>query len=197
QAEDGIRDWSVTGVQTCALPICPSVIMRLVRSLLAYSILLLAAAQPRSLLAQYQKYEGQPVANLRFEPAEQPLGGAELFEMLPLKRGEPLRMAVVRASLERLFATGRYRDIQVDAEPYSGGVIVKFITANSWFIGDISVTGRVGNPPNRGQLGNATRLDLGQPYIESNLETAVSGQRHLLEGNGLYLSAIHPVFDYD
>src|SRR5438046_5434299 len=24
QAEDGIRDWSVTGVQTCALPICGS-----------------------------------------------------------------------------------------------------------------------------------------------------------------------------
>src|SRR5262249_59770663 len=24
QAEDGIRDWSVTGVQTCALPICCS-----------------------------------------------------------------------------------------------------------------------------------------------------------------------------
>src|SRR5438093_5773813 len=24
QAEDGIRDWSVTGVQTCALPICAS-----------------------------------------------------------------------------------------------------------------------------------------------------------------------------
>src|SRR5829696_8862897 len=23
QAEDGIRAWSVTGVQTCALPICP------------------------------------------------------------------------------------------------------------------------------------------------------------------------------
>src|SRR5262249_59127256 len=25
QAEDGIRDWSVTGVQTCALPICATV----------------------------------------------------------------------------------------------------------------------------------------------------------------------------
>src|ERR1017187_374501 len=53
----------------------------LVRSLLAYSMLLLAAAQPRSLLAQYQKYEGQPVVNIRFEPAVQPLEGAELFEM--------------------------------------------------------------------------------------------------------------------
>src|SRR5262249_59660122 len=27
QAEDGIRFWSVTGVQTCALPICPTRIM--------------------------------------------------------------------------------------------------------------------------------------------------------------------------
>src|SRR5262249_59813931 len=26
QAEDGIRDWSVTGVQTCALPICVRVV---------------------------------------------------------------------------------------------------------------------------------------------------------------------------
>ena len=25
QAEDGIRDWSVTGVQTCALPICGNI----------------------------------------------------------------------------------------------------------------------------------------------------------------------------
>src|SRR5438046_9888824 len=28
QAEDGIRDWSVTGVQTCALPICRGGILR-------------------------------------------------------------------------------------------------------------------------------------------------------------------------
>jgi outer membrane protein assembly complex protein YaeT len=169
----------------------------LVRSLLASLTLLLAAVGPRSLLAQYQKYEGQPVVNIRFEPVVQPLEGAELFQMLPLKRDQPLHMSVVRASIARLFATGRYRDIQVDAEPYNGGVIIKFITSNSWFIGDVSVSGRIEDPPNRGQLANATRLELGQPYIESELETAVNGQRHLLEGNGLYLSSIHPVFDYD
>jgi outer membrane protein insertion porin family len=174
-----------------------SVIIELVRSLLAFPILLLAAAQPPSLLAQYQKYEGQPVVNIRFEPAVQPLEGAELFEMLPLKRGEPLRMSVVRASVERLFATGRYRDIQVDAEPYTGGVIVKFITTNSWFIGNVSVSGNVNDPPNRSQLSNASRLELGQQYTDNDLNTAVTGQRRLLEGNGLYLSTIHPFFDYD
>src|ERR1017187_3314855 len=153
----------------------------MVRSLLAYSILLLAAAQPRNLLAQYQKYEGQPVVNIRFEPAVQPLEGAELFEMLPLKRDQPLRMSVVRASMERMFATGRYRDIQVDAEPYNGGVIIKFITTNSWFVGNVSVSGMVEDSPNRGQLANASRLDLGQPYNDNDLETAINGQRRLLE----------------
>src|SRR5690606_39615664 len=29
QAEDGIRDFHVTGVQTCALPICPLIVNRL------------------------------------------------------------------------------------------------------------------------------------------------------------------------
>src|SRR5262249_58053634 len=33
QAEDGIRDWSVTGVQTCALPIWPRRRLGLLRAL--------------------------------------------------------------------------------------------------------------------------------------------------------------------
>jgi outer membrane protein insertion porin family len=171
--------------------------MGLVRSQLAFLILLLAAVRPRSLFAQYQKYEGRPVLNIRFVPAVQPLEGAELFEMLPLKRDQPLGMAVVRASIERLFATGRYRDIQVDAEPYDDGVIVTFMTTNSWFVGNVSVGGNVDDPPNPGQLSNASRLELGQPYTDRDLDIAVNSQRRLLEGNGLYLSAIRPVFDYD
>src|SRR5260370_13824623 len=174
--------------------------LELVRSPLAYTaciILLLAAAQPPSLLAQYQKYEGRPVVNIRFEPAEQPVEGSELFEIVPLKRGQTLRMPVVRASVERLFATGYYRDIQVDAEPYNGGVIIKFITTKTWFVGDVSASGRINSPPNRGQLVNATRLELGQPYLDSQLEPALNVQPHLMETHGLYLGAIRPVFDYD
>ena len=174
-----------------------SVIMMLVRLLLVFPILLLTAAQPRDLLAQSPKYEGQPVVNIRFEPAGQPLEGSELFEMLPLKRDQPLRMAVVRASIERLFATGRYSDIQVDVEPFSGGVIVKFITTNRWFVGNVSVAGNIDDPPNRGQLANASRLEAGQLYTDADLEAALAGQKRLMEGNGLYLGSIHPVFSYD
>ena len=80
---------------------------------------LLAAAQPQPLLAQYQKYEGMTVTNIQFDPPDQPLEAAELHDILPLKMGQPLRMADVRASIERLFATGRYADIQVDARALS------------------------------------------------------------------------------
>jgi outer membrane protein assembly complex protein YaeT len=173
--------------------------MNLVRSLLANFpcvVVCLAVAQPCTLLAQYQKYDGKEVLTIQFDPVEQPLDPSELYEILPLKIHQPLNMATVRASIERLFATGRYADIQVDAEAYQNGVIVRFLTKNSWFIGSVSVVGSLSNP-NPGQLENATRLDLGQPYTDAKLQEAVAGQQRLLESNGLYGRGIHPVLDYD
>ena len=173
--------------------------MILVRSLLAYFpclLLFLAAARPGTLLAQYQKYAGKEVLTIQFDPAVQPLDPTELHEILPLKIHQPLSMAVVRASIERLFATGRYADIQVDAQPYQDGVIIRFLTKNSWFIGSVAAVGSLSNP-NPAQLDNATRLDLGQPYTDARLQEAVAGQRRLLESNGLYLSSIRPVLNYD
>jgi outer membrane protein insertion porin family len=174
--------------------------MILVRPRLTYlpcAILLLMAGEPAALMAQYQNFEGKPVLAIHFEPVEQPLESSERFEILPLKAEQPLRMSVVRASIDRLFATGRYADIQVDAQPYQDGVIITFVTKNSWFITGISVAGKVSDPPNPGQLENATRLDLGQPFTESELQRALDGQKRLLESNGLHRSRLHPVFEYD
>src|SRR4051794_6165108 len=109
--------------------------MRMVRRLFAHkvcAILLFAAAQT-TLHAQYQKYEGSMVRNIQFRPKEQPLEAEELHNILPLRMNEPLHMAIVRATIERLFATGRYADIQVDTEPYHDGVAITFITRNTWF----------------------------------------------------------------
>jgi outer membrane protein assembly factor BamA len=174
--------------------------MSLVRPLLAYcscALLCFVAAQPARLAAQPSAYEGKKVVNILFEPRDQPLEPSEIAEMLPLKSGQPFEMSTERAAIERLFATGRYADIQVDVELYNEGVIVKFITKNSWFIGNVSVSGRRSDPPNRGQLVSATRLELGQPYTESKLAAAIAGQKHLLESNGLFVGDVHPVFTYD
>jgi outer membrane protein assembly factor BamA len=124
--------------------------MRLVRPLLAYcscALLFFLVAQPTRLAAQASPYEGKPVVNIIFEPREQPLETSEIAAMLPLKRDQPFHMSTEREAIQRLFATGRYSDIQVDLEPYNNGVIVKFITKNSWFIGNVSVFGRTSSPP--------------------------------------------------
>src|ERR1039458_8701763 len=78
--------------------------MRMVRQTLAHlpcALVLLALARPDALLAQYQKYEGQTVLNIQFEPKTQPLEPSELHAILPLRQDQPLRMADVRRSIER------------------------------------------------------------------------------------------------
>ena len=173
--------------------------MMLVRSpfALSLSIILIWAAAAPVLLAQAQQYEGKNIVNIQFDPVEQPLAPSDLNAILPLQRGQPLRLADVRASIERLFATGRYTDIQVDAEASNDGVVIRFLTKNSWFIGNVHVGGRPSDPPNAGQLENSTQLDLGQPYTDAKLQQATEGQHRLLESNGLYRSQLRPVLTYD
>ncbi|MBZ5575817.1 MAG: BamA/TamA family outer membrane protein [Acidobacteriia bacterium] len=154
-------------------------------------------AQPKALHAQYQNYQGKDIVNIQFMPVDQPLDPGALFEILRLKRGQPLRIQDVSDSVDRLFATGRYADIQVEAEPYNGGVIIRFLTKNSWFIGNVHAAGAISDPPNSGQLENAANLDLGQPYTDAKLQEGIVNQKKLLENNGLFRPQIRPIFDYD
>ena len=71
---------------------------------------------PAILFGQAQKYEGKQILAIQFDPKEQPLDPSELHDILPLKPDQPLSLTEVRATIERLFATGRYADIQVDVE---------------------------------------------------------------------------------
>jgi len=169
------------------------------RSLARYLIVSgLACAQ--MIWAQEARYEGQPIADIQFVPEQQPLAAAELANAVALRKGEPLRLAGVHATIERLYATGVYEDIQVDAAPApapASGVIVRIITTNSWFVGNVAALGHISDPPNAGQLTNVTRLNLGQPFTETDIGPAQSAIQHLLESNGLHESTIRPELSYD
>ena len=160
-------------------------------------ILIIGMLDPPALLAQYQKYEGKQVLTVQFEPKNQPVEPSELHDILPLQKDKPLRMADVRVSIERLFATGRYSDIQVDAEAYQDGVIIRFLTKSSWFTGSVTATGNIDEPPRAAQLENAAGLDLGQPYSDAKLQTSLADQQRLMESNGLFRSQIKPFFEFD
>ena len=136
--------------------------MKLLRKCFAISILavlLLAASGQLPTYAAEPSLENVRIANIVFEPPAQPLEGSELFALLPVKRGEPYHAADVRTGIERLYATGRYQDIQVDAT-LSGndGVLIRFITKGSWFVGGVSAKADFSEPPSANQIVNVARL---------------------------------------
>ncbi len=114
-----------------------------------------------------------------------------------MKVAQEYSAAAIREAIERLYATGRYQDIQVDASPADGGLAIRFITKNSWFIGKVATKGDVGEPPNAGQIVNASRLRLGDPFDMAAVPGAVENVRKLLVENGYFDPEVNPEFDYD
>ncbi len=148
-------------------------------------------------LAPRSTYEGQRIVNVRFDPPAQPVASDDLNRLLTWKAGDVLHLADVRAAIKRLYATGGYSSIDVDTEPAAGGVRLVIRTTEQWFIGPVEVHGKVNLPPSEGQLADASRLDLGQPFTDDDLQNALKGMRGLLERNGLYQAQITPKIERD
>ncbi len=142
-------------------------------------------------------FEGRTIASLSFDPARQPLDSREIAAILPVKAGQPYRAADIRATIERLFATGRYQDIQADASDVPGGVAVRFITSGSWFVGNVAADEDFSEPPTAGQVVNASHLDLGTPFDPGQIPVAVENIRKLLVDNGYFNPQIDPQLRYD
>src|SRR5277367_1346449 len=110
------------------------------------------------LKADWRQWEGKTIADIEF-PRDQPLYPDELRDILTslhITKGAPLHQDDIRDSIQRLFETGRFADIQVDAAPGQNGVVVQFLTKNALFIGNVRVEGKIPQPPNHGQLANAS-----------------------------------------
>jgi outer membrane protein assembly complex protein YaeT len=139
-----------------------------------------------------EDYQGKRITSIRFEPAEQPIPESELKESVrSLTVGQPLRPVDVRAAIERLFGTGRYEDIEVDAAADGEGVALTILTDPERFVREVRVEG-VPEPPNAGQLANTTKLELGQPFAQSQIRQAVESILDLLRLNGFYLAKVDP-----
>ncbi len=143
-----------------------------------------------------EDFEGRPVQALEFEPQQQPFSREYLQEILPLKTGQPLRLAEVRAAIERLYATGRYAGIRVDARAAAGGLILTFLTTGNYFVGRVTVQ-PVSAPPPAGVMANSTRLQLGALYVTSEIDQAIANLRDVLRNNGFPETRIEPEYRYD
>jgi outer membrane protein insertion porin family len=162
-----------------------------------YPIIVFFILSPPALIADASAYEGKTIAHILFVPREQPVDAEELHNILPVKERTPFHMDDIRAAITRLYATGTYADIKVDAELRDGDLILRFITQNNWFIGHVAVKGKFKGPPSAGQLANASRLELGELQTDEKMNQALNGIQQLLRSNGYFEAQAQPRFEYD
>jgi outer membrane protein insertion porin family len=140
-------------------------------------------------LAPGTVWEGRVISRIDWTPAEQPLPQDELDRLLPLHKGSVLSMEEVRAAIQNLYLTGRYSDVVIDADSDGTGVALRVSTEFTFFVGRVEVQGE-SEPPNRNQLITATRLELGAPLVEADLNRSVDALQVRLTANGLYNATI-------
>jgi outer membrane protein assembly complex protein YaeT len=154
-----------------------------VRAALVVSLIALArmgAAQDA------QTFEGRRIARIQFDPQFQPLPDAELARLLPFQVGSELRATDVHDAIQKLYNTGRYSDIQVDGtEEPPDAVIITIRTSRTFFVSGVTFDG-VADPPTKGQLFTAAKLELGKEFNEAQLQTAAINIQERLRANGLY-----------
>src|SRR4051794_6488169 len=131
------------------------------------------------------RYEGLPVREVRIDT---PSGmDAALVAQLPQKTNQPLDRKKIRASVEKLFASHRFNDIQVQAEKdQRGEVTLVFIADENFFVNGIFVDGVPQHAPTATQLINATKMELGELFTQAKLDAAKQNMLRLLVDNGYY-----------
>jgi outer membrane protein insertion porin family len=152
--------------------------------------LLVCIVFPAIAPAEPATFENLPLVSIIYDPPAQPLSPSDLARVEILKIGTPYHAADAAALIDQLFATGRYRDVQIEASPAGSGVAIRVITSVNWFVGHIAVEGKISGPPSREELTDVTRLDLGTLFREQDVAAAEQNLHRLFERNGLYEHSI-------
>jgi len=114
---------------------------------------------------------GVPVVAVRFDgvtfAATDPI-----VKELEQKAGQPLAPEKVRADLRRLFASGRYRDIEVSSEPNGNGITLIYAGVARYYVGRVEIEG-VKQERLASLLEYATQLEPGTIFKSEAMPAAV------------------------
>jgi outer membrane protein assembly complex protein YaeT len=121
-----------------------------------------------------------------------------LEPLLQQKAHQPLDKYKVRQSVQALFSTGRFAEIQVKVqqdEASHGELVLIFDTRENYFFSSIRSEGAPSRPSDT-QLVSASRLALGEAFSDDKIKTAIAGMQRVLQEGGYYKATIRPNFQW-
>ena len=136
------------------------------------------------------RYQGLTIKDILFPNIPASGNPKSLLQLLPLKAGEPLDREHIRQSIQILFATKRFADIQVEAQRAgTDEVSISVETTPNYFIGEVTVDGEP-NRPGSSQVIDASKLQLGESFTPEKLDRALKNIKQLMDTNGYYRSSV-------
>ena len=133
-------------------------------------------------------YQGLVVHSITFLGLASP--GDHLENAIAQKAGAPLERDLIRESIQTLFASGRFADVQVEAERVAGDQVdLIFQTSPNYFVGDIRVES-VLQRPTYNQVVNASKLQLGELLTLDKMQRALKSILQLMEEDGYYHASV-------
>ena len=130
------------------------------------------------------EFNGKTVTNVAFTGVEFGAGDA-LLQQLAQKAGAPFNAEKVRESERRLFATGRYTNIDVHVDQAAGGLTLTFAGTPRYYVGRIQING-INDDRLTSLVEYGTNLDPGSAFADADLEAATNSVKQTLALNGYY-----------
>jgi outer membrane protein insertion porin family len=152
-----------------------------------------AEAQSAAVLVEdaMAQYQGLTVAEIQWPDIPSAVDQKRWGALISQKVGEPLDRELIRESIHKLHATGRFADIRVEGERTADGkVSLSFSTMPNYFVGSVDVRG-VPNRPTAGQVVNASKFQLGDLFTRDQVERALANIKQLMQENGYYRSLVN------
>lgn len=135
-------------------------------------------------------YDGLTISEITFRGLRGS-SPAAMLENVSLKAGEIFDSAKLRASLKALYATGRFTQLDAEAEKTADGkAALIFVVAENYFVGTLDILGITRHTPTAHQLLNASKLELGALFNEEDVQRAAERMSQVLEDSGFYNSRI-------
>jgi outer membrane protein assembly complex protein YaeT len=130
------------------------------------------------------EFDGRTVPEIDFTGVEYAKNDA-LLAQLPQKTGVPFNAEKVRETERRLFATGRYTNIDVHVESTAGGLTVTFAGIPRYYVGRVQING-ITDDRLTSLVEYGTNLDPGTAFSASDLEAATNSVKQTLALNGYF-----------
>jgi len=148
-----------------------------------------ATPTPSQTASAFARYSGYRVRSVSFKNAQR-IDQSDLLQSIPMQPGEILDRGKVHASLQQLFATGRFRTIAAEVNPYEDRSLdLDFVVEEKLFIGSLIVYGAP-RPPTANQLANGSKLQIGQDFDEDQVAAGIERMKRILAEDGYFAPTI-------